>query len=266
VKKSILFVLFLLLFSNVSVFGWQFVSAGEEITVSSGIVVLDPDCYSRTELQELVSRGITPIAWLNVGEIEEWRILPFEVRAKDYVLNQKKSPQSLAFARFYSPSFADILSSRVREYMLKGFTGILFARADYFKLVSNNPLNKRMMWQLILKLIDQASSYRNDPLLLLEGEAFIEEAVINDKIKGVITSGLFNDKKGKHIHPWQRKKRLKELKPLLENDCLLLTVESSKAEQQKLFVKKSCNKLGIDYCFDAMPLMMNRRDFNGKKE
>jgi hypothetical protein len=186
------------------------------------------------------------------------------VRPKDYLLNRTISPQNLKFARFYSQTFSNILVSRVREYMLKGFEGVLFARADYFRLVSNNPLNKRMMWQLILNLSQQAASYKRDPLILLEGEAFIEETVINSKVDGVITGGLFNAKNGKHIHPWQRKKRLEKLKPLLENDCLLLTVENSKTEQQKLFVKEKCNDLGIDYCFDTIPLKMNRRDFNGK--
>ncbi|MGM0598327.1 MAG: endo alpha-1,4 polygalactosaminidase [Candidatus Rifleibacteriota bacterium] len=265
-KKNILSLLLVFVFSTVSAFGWQFVATGEEITASNGIVVLDPDCYSRAQLQELVNKGLTPVAWLNVCEVEDWRIMPLDIRAKNYVLDRKKSPQNLKFARFYSQAFTNILVSRVREYMLKGFEGILLARADYFKLVSNNPLNKRMMWQLVLKITEQAARYKSDPLILLEGETFVEETLINNKIDGVITSGLFNDKNGKHIHPWQRKKRLKKVEPLLNNDCLLLTVEASKTGQQKLFVKEKCNELGIDYCFDTIPLKMNRRDFNGKSK
>ena len=265
-KKRTLLVCFIFLYSSLAVFGWEFVATGEKVATSSGIVVLDPDSYSRRQLQEIKSKGLKPVAWLNVCEVEDWRILPFEARAKDYVLNRKISPQNLSFAQFYSSTFAKILESRVREYIQKGFEGILFARADYFKLVSNNPLNKRMMWQLILKLTEQALSYKSDPLLLLEGEAFIEETIINNNIDGIITSGLFNDKNGRHIHPWQRKKRLNKLKSLLENDCLLLTVETSRTAPQKLFVKEKCNEIGIDYCFDTIPLKMNRRELNGKKK
>jgi endo-alpha-1,4-polygalactosaminidase (GH114 family) len=260
------FALFLLLPLMVQpCFGWQFVDADTVPELNRSIVILDPDSCNRADLGTFKEMGLKTVAWLNVAEIESWRLIAVDVKAKDYVVPNRFSRQGLPLARFYSTEFKTIVKSRVREYMLKGFSGIFLAGTDKFAEISNNPINRSEMWRLIEELASLASSLAYDPIILVQGSDFVERIKSSELVDGVIISGLFNAEKGRHVHPWQRNDRLDRLKCLFETGKLLLTVEMAERSQQQEFIERECKKLNIDFCFHQIPLKMKEIEYGSKR-
>lgn len=248
-------------------FGWQFVDSINFEKLDSGIVVFDPDNLSREDLKRIKSSGVTPLAWLNLSEIEDWRVISVEAKEKEYAFQVKSSPNDLKLAKFYSSDFRLIAESRVREYLIKGFSGIVFANVGFYGLVSNNPVNRSEMWRLIENLAKQAGDLSTDPLLLIHnGVDFVEELKESKNVDGLLTHGLFNTLRGRHVHEYQRKEVLKKLKPLLGKGKLILTAEMTHASKQREFVARTCKKAGVDFSFQKLPLKMKRRTIDDFKK
>ncbi len=259
-KKVLL--LMLLTVTAVPAMAWQFVAGNAEIDSQQKLLILDPDSYDRHDLARIKAKGHVPVAWLNLGEIEDWRLIGIEVREKDYVFAKRFSPAGLNLPRFYDKSFKEIMEHRLREYLLKGFAGVFFAKVDCFKKVSNSPINRGEMLALVRRLTQLAKSLKARPLILVHGLEFVDEILEDPDISGIVTQGLFNARNGRHIHPWQRQKNMQVLQRLLKNDKIVLTAEMTKAANHKKFVARSCLELGIDYCFSDLPLKMQRRNNN----
>ncbi|GAB4283472.1 MAG: hypothetical protein Kow0029_29630 [Candidatus Rifleibacteriota bacterium] len=265
--KKIKRLLFLFLLLSSAVNAWQFDSVRDIPGSASAILVLDPDFYGRTELAELKKMGAKPIAWLNIGEIEEWRTVAADFKLKNYAFQKRKSSNGLKLAVFYSDEFGQIAEERVREYLMKGFSGILFANVDFYSQVSNSPINRSEMWRLIEHLAGKARSLNlNSCNLILDGNVYIREVADSKVIDGVVITGLFNGEKGRHVHEWERQARLKQLGPLFSRKKSVFTVEMANKAHRIDFIERECKKLGIDYCIENLPLQMKRRLNNGLKK
>lgn len=252
--------LLLLLCSLIPCFGWQFSDSTSMDMSSPGIVVLDPDNFSRDDLLNLKKAGLKPVAWLNLSEIEDWRIISVDAKEKDYAFSDRFSPEELKLAKFYSTDFWKIAESRVSEYMMKGFSGLVFANVGYYSLVSNSPINRNEMWYLIENLAKKASTLCVKPLILVHnGLDYIVEIKNSKLVDGLVTQGLFNSFSGRHTYKWQRQEVLENIEPLLKNGKLVLTAEMADKTKQVSFIRETCEKEGLDFCIQKLPLKMNRR-------
>jgi endo-alpha-1,4-polygalactosaminidase (GH114 family) len=251
----------LLIFSVLALpgFSWQFREIDTES--SDRLVVLEPDEWSQKQLAELKKQGYKPLAWLNVGEIEDWRLIIHEFKGpEEYAFLKRKTDNQLMLARFYGTAFRKIAQARVREYIHKGFAGIFFAGAGYYSKVSNSPINRGEMWSLLDRLAQLANSITAKPVLIIEGAEFFNEINTDNRFSGVAFSGLFRKKNRKRVFPWQRKSKIEMAKKLIDQNKIVLIAEMTANEQQKGPIRQKCEKLGIDCCFTELPLRMKRRE------
>lgn len=223
--------------------------------VSEGYVLLDPDNWSKKQLFELKEKGVVSLAWLNLSDIEPKRIVPINIKKRDYVFPRDKTNSGNPLAIFYSTYYRKMLADRLREYLLKGFDGVVLARAHNYDEISDHPINRKEMWSLIMLLAFEAQKINPNSLIIVHDNGrFVEKISNHPFIAGSLVEGLFNEYKGRHIYPWEREKRLKILEPLLTNKKLIFTVETSDTEERKNQVLTESKTLNLFPAFSMLPL------------
>jgi len=262
VYRVSLFMALLLAFSANSspALAWQFYT-GENISeINAGIVVLEPDNWSRDQLLQLKAQGRRTLAWLNLTQIEEHRIVPVDIRDRDYILSGRYRPENMKIAVFYHQSFRRLVQTRMREYLLKGFSGIVLAKTGYYNLISNSPINRSEMWRLITFLADDAIKINPAAEIIIHNsEDFWPEIKTTPAISGVLAEGLFFSPQGRQVRLWQRQKRLDTLKDLLEAGKRVMIAEDARTEKRRQQVKTEAAKLNLLAEFVTLPLTINER-------
>lgn len=240
--------------------GWQFYTGQNIDEISAGIVVLEPDNWSREQLLKLKSQGRRTLAWLNLTQIEEHRVVPVDIRDRDYILSGRYRPENKKIAVFYHQSFRRLVQTRMREYLLKGFSGIVLAKTGYYNLISNSPVNRSEMWKLMTFLAEDAAKINPAAEIIVHNsEDFWPEIIATPSISGVLAEGLFFSQQGRQVRPWQRQKRLDTIKELLEAGKRVMIAEDARNEKRRQQVKTEAASLNLLAESVTLPLAINER-------
>lgn len=249
------------------VFAWQFYSGSDIVDVEPGYALLEPDNWSRQDLEIMRQKGIKTLAWLNFSQIEKSRVVPLDIKEKDYVIAGRYLPEGKSLAVFYSRSFRDLLRLRLREYFLKGFAGVVFAKAGYYDQLSNSPINRSEMWRLITDLAYEARQLNSSALVIIhDASSFFDEIRQTPVISGIIEEGLYFGNQGRQVRPWDREKRLSALIELKGNGKLIMLAEDARTEQRRQYALTESQKQGYDTAFTRLPLIIERKVTDGPKK
>ncbi len=239
---------------------WQFYNGSDISSISSGFVVLEPDNWSRNDLQQIRNKGSVPLAWLNLSQIEDSRLVPIDIMSKDYAINRRYLPEGKKLAIFYGQSFKNLVKIRLKEYLLKGFAGVVFAKIGSYSELSNSPINRSEMWRLIEEMSAEARRLNSSALVILHDSAdFAAEIKQGQLISGVLEEGLYFGRNGRQIRAWDSEKRLKLLKELHANKRLILLAEDARTESRRQFSVNESQKHGFDPGFAVLPLNIERK-------
>jgi len=239
---------------------WQFYTGHNISEINSGLVILEPDNWSRKDLMTLKSQGRKTFAWLNLTQIEENRIVPFDIREKDYILSGKYRPENKRVAVFYHQSFRRLVLGRLREYLLKGFSGVVLTKTGAYNQISNSPINRSEMWKLITFLAEDALKIIPEAEVIIhDGESFWSEIQKSSLISGVLVEGVFYGPRGRQIKPWEREKKLNSIKRLLESGKRVFIAEDARTEKRQKHVRNEAARLNLLAEFVNLPLMIEER-------
>jgi len=259
--------LVLILCLQMPVFAWQFYDGSDIAALEPGYALLEPDNWNREDLYAMRQKGITTLAWLNLSQIEENRLIPLDIKDKDYVISGRYLPEGKKLAVFYSQSFRDLLRLRLREYLLKGFAGVVFAKVGYYDKLSNSPINRSEMWRLVTDLAVEARRLSSSALVVVhDASCFFDEIRQTPIISGVVEEGLYFGKQGRQVRAWDREKRLNTLIKLKENDKLILLAEDARTEKRRQFSSSESQKHGFDSAFAQLPMIIERKVTDGSKK
>jgi endo-alpha-1,4-polygalactosaminidase (GH114 family) len=258
--KTVFMALLLVLASPpLSAESWSFYQGDDPAMVKTKIAVLEPDNWNRESLKTLGDSGCKAIAWLNLTQIEESRLVNSDARTRDYVISGRYLPEGMKLAVFYSSAYRSILVERLREYMHKGFAGVALGKVGYYREISDNPVCRSEMWQLIKLLASEAQKIDPAAIVLVhDADDFLAEIDADRSIAGVIAEGLFYGKKGRQVKFWQQSPRFVALKKLAEKGRLVLCAEDARTAQRRASAAAFCLQNGF-YC-DALrlPLVIER--------
>ncbi|PKL49711.1 MAG: hypothetical protein CVV42_05080 [Candidatus Riflebacteria bacterium HGW-Riflebacteria-2] len=246
---------------------WQFYNGSDTAGLIPGYVVLEPANWSRSDLMEMRSRDIVPLAWLNFSQIEDDRLVSIDIKAKDYVIEGRYLPEGKKLAVFYSQSFRELLKVRLREYLLKGFSGVVFAKVGMYTALSNSPINRSEMWRLIEDMSQEARRFNSSALILLhDATEFYDEIRQNKLISGVVEEGLYFGCQGRQVRPWNREKVLRQMQTLRSEERLILLAEDARTDERRKFVADECGRHRFDQGFVTLPLDIERKAKDGQKK
>ena len=246
---------------------WQFYNGSDSADLLPGYVVLEPDNWGRNDLKEMRRCGIVPLAWLNFSQIEDQRLVPIDIKAKDYIIAGRYLPEGKKLAVFYSQSFRDLLKVRLREYLLKGFAGVVFAKVGSYDVLSNSPINRSEMWRLVEDMARESRRLNSSALIVLhDALGFYDEIRQNQLISGVVEEGMYFGRRGRQVHRWNREKKLKQLVSLQSDNKLILFAEDARTDERRRFVADESGRHGFDHGFAELPLDIERKDKDDQKK
>lgn len=259
-SERLLIAIMMFLALCVPVKAWQYYNGSDINDISPGFVVLEPDNWSRNDLQQMRDQGVVPLAWLNLSQIEASRLVPLDVLSKDYAIDRRYLPEGKKLAIFYGRSFRELVKIRLREYLLKGFVGVVFAKVGSYTELSNSPINRSEMWRLIEDMSAEARRLNSSAFIILHDAAdFADEIRQNKLISGVLEEGLFFGRNGRQVRAWDREKRLKLLEELQADKRLILLAEDARTDSRRQFSLNESRKYGFDPGFAVLPLNIERK-------
>lgn len=246
---------------------WQFYNGSDSADLVPGCVVLEPDNWGRNDLKEMRAQGIVPLAWLNFSQIEDQRLVPIDIKDKDYIITARYLPEGKKLAVFYSQSFRDLLKVRLREYLLKGFAGVVFAKVGSYDVLSNSPINRSEMWRLVEDMARESRRLNSSAMIILhDALGFYDEIRQNQLISGVVEEGLYFGRQGRQVRRWNRETKLKQLLSLQSDKKLILLAEDARTDGRRRFVAAESGRHGFDHGFDELPLDIERKAKYGQKK
>ncbi|RCK80581.1 MAG: hypothetical protein OZSIB_2894 [Candidatus Ozemobacter sibiricus] len=197
--------------------GWQVALGPADVGrgAPGEIVVIDADRWSRTGLQKLADRGVVPVAWLDVAHPEDGRTYLVGLPTKDLYVplpvprgkRGVRGPRRLA--RFYQTSWREALRRRVRELAHKGVAGLFFTGTDAHRWLTDHPVGRTAMQDLLADLAREFRAHRAEALILLHGDvALATDARLASLVDGLVLDGLWFGPGGRTIRPWERERRL----------------------------------------------------------
>ncbi len=252
-------ILLCLMSVSASLGAWQFYTGSDLQKIESKTVLLEPDNWSRKDLWDMQQKGHITLAWLNLTQIEEQRLVPIDIRARDYMLSGKYRPEGKKIAVFYSLAFRQLLKNRLREYLLKGFSGVVLAKVSLFREISNSPINRSEMWRLIEELASEARRIKPDALVIIhDGEEYISEVSSGDAVSGLLVEGLFYGIQGRQVRPWDRAPRLAALKKLQADGKMILLAEDARNDDRKKKATVEASQSGFQAAFHRLPLSIEK--------
>lgn len=145
------------------------------------MVILDPDNYSRNQVYLLKKLGTIPFAYLNVGEIEEYRdymdtLDPSIALSPDALWNHRY------FANICDTLWIKLVETRVREILMDGFCGVY---ADFGGLLKEYPNLRSCAVNLVRKM---KSSAGNAYLIVNAEPTIIDQ--LGHMVDGICVEGL----------------------------------------------------------------------------
>jgi len=168
------------------------------------MVILDPDDYDASDVEKLKLLGATPIAYLNIGEIETFRKY---YKAADTLLFLSPDPywRYSYYVNICSPAWQKlVVENQIPAILDKGFCGLFL---DLSGLLSEYPAMKKCAASFVIKIRDKVG-LRN---LILDGGTQIIDRV-GDEIDGLAIEGLMGhydfDSDSYGVYPgssWNRK-------------------------------------------------------------
>lgn len=265
--KALVLLLLLAVILTSPLAAWQFYCGENAAELVADTVLLEPDNWSRDALQAMRNNHRVTLAWLNLAQIEDWRLVPAGLKEKDFVLSRRYNPENLKMAVFYSTAYRSLVKGRLREYLLKGFDGVVLAKTGYYKEFSNGAMNHLEMWRLIEELAIEARAIRSTAQVFVhDGESFHTEISKSQHIDGIVVEGLFYGYQGRQIHSWDRLPRLQELQKLQSTGKKILTAEDARTVSRQSFVDAECRRLNIKAAITELPLKIERQKTHASKK
>ena len=164
--------------------------------------------YSREEIQNLKDAGVIPIAYLSIGEAEDYRFYwgdDWESNPPDWLGEENPEWEGNYAVKYWRDEWHEILHSYIDKIMEQGFEGLYLDKVDEFEYwaepdsgedeyLSEDEAAKRMI-SLILDLANYARSRAEGEFYIIpqNGESILryDDGTLVDIISGWASEDLF---------------------------------------------------------------------------
>ncbi len=223
---------------------------------SGTILLLDPDEVSATEIHALRAKGITPLAWLNLGYREPGRSFSAHLEDRILSLSQKK-PRTPRFpVRFFSAVWKRCLQQRVFELTNLGFQGLFLTGLEAAAEITDHPMAVDEMVQLCRFVRLRLEGLTSRPFVVidvpLDYRGQIADLQFADRL---CLQGIWYTNPRRGRRPWERKPLIDRL--LRQTTVPILTVDWPPQSRRET-VRSEITALGAEPCFTSLPLLTIR--------
>lgn len=174
------------------------------------LMVLDPDCYSAFEIQELKLSGATVVAYLSVGEAESYRDYYAKIASSGLIIAENESWKTNFSIKYWDPLWLDTLQKYSSSILEKGFDGFFMDVVDAWEAYDEEqqPEFRKKMQLLLTSLADFSRRKRAGIKLILQNSHQLMEAEeVFRRFDGINQESLFASWANEKIDKdWQQQK------------------------------------------------------------
>ncbi len=178
------------------VFSWACVY--QKVAVSAirknaaDMIVVEPDFYSYRDVQSIRESGKMVIAYLSVGEGEDYRAYASKPGFKDLVIRENPHWPGNYRVSYWDERWRKILTDYGLEILGKGFDGILFDVVDAWESFPEDPGKEAKMAHLLSELVRTFRASRSGLAMLLQNShELFDFPEIRSGFDGMTQEGLF---------------------------------------------------------------------------
>ena len=221
---------------------------------SGTVVVLDPDQWSRREILDMRSRGLVPIARLDIAHRERRRTFASLIDEKWLVIPKHSPAPDPAPVRFYLDAWQRLLLTRVDQLLHLGFSGLLLEGTSAATEITDHPTIGREMqtWAGTITRHVRSLGIGSGTIFLRHEGGTIPEPDCCDSPDGIVVSWLWYPPRGRNLHPWERAVPLKRLSSWISRGRRVLTLDHPRTLQDRRRVAEEARAAGFDPGF-AIP-------------
>ncbi|MBF0408383.1 MAG: endo alpha-1,4 polygalactosaminidase [Candidatus Riflebacteria bacterium] len=223
----------------------------------AGMMILEPDHYSASEILDLKHNGKHIIAYLSVGELETYR----SYCTKEVVSQLKYSenpdwPDNFR-VKFQDPRWEKILKNYIDEIMTKNFDGIVMDVVDVWKIFPDTAASKESMIKLITSLGIHIRNRNLDSILLFyNSHELFDNTLVENLFDGILQESLFTTWKKEPVDPEWRLQTISSLEKLRTKGKFVGIIEYKRSPAIIKNLLNQCRKYG--FClYTADKYLMN---------
>ncbi|AJG41175.1 cysteinyl-tRNA synthetase [Thermotoga neapolitana LA10] len=139
--------------------------------------------YSQEEIKIMLDAGVVPVAYLNIGQAEDYRFYwknDWYENPPEWLGEEDKMWPGNYFVKYWYPEWKDIIFSYIDRILSQGFKGVYLDRVDSFEYWSSTgQISKEEAARRMIDLIEDIAEYirkENPDILIIpqNGENILE--------------------------------------------------------------------------------------------
>jgi cysteinyl-tRNA synthetase len=175
----------------------------------AGMLVIDPDHYSRADIEKIKGGRKIVISYLSVGEAESYRSYATEDLKKSLVLKENPNWPENFRVKFWEDAWRETLLKYGRDILDKGFDGFFLDVVDAWEDFPDIPERRKQMAKVIVTLAREFRRIRPGLLMILQNShQLFEDPEVFAEFDGITQEGLhISWQEPAPEDSWRRKKR-----------------------------------------------------------
>ncbi|MBF0499171.1 MAG: endo alpha-1,4 polygalactosaminidase [Candidatus Riflebacteria bacterium] len=211
----------------------------------AGLLVIQPDPYTASDVAELKRGNRQVLAYLSVGEAESYRPYFKKNIISDLLIKENPEWKDNFPVKFWDPAWEIIVSEYAETIAAKGFNGFVLDVVDAWEVQQNKGIAKAQMTELILSIVRHLRKDNPDLVfIVLNSHALFDDSRFSDEIDGIIQESLYYSWKEAPPVSWQKEK-ITALKKLRETGKFVGLLEYTRRVVQIAKTKRIARNLGF---------------------
>jgi|GEM_PF-2441398 len=190
-------------------------SVAELSSSPAALLVIDPDFYSAEEIKSVKQSRKIVLAYISIGEAENYRSYFPKIKGKSYLGSENPSWKGNFMVEYSHPEWKRILCEYSQKIIEKGFDGLLFDVVDSWENHGTNSQTRSSMTGLIVSLAEFLRAKNPALILLLQNsDRLFENPKVMQLFNGLTQESLFYSWRAEHLSWHQQRDKIARLRNL----------------------------------------------------
>ncbi len=216
----------------------------------AGLLVIDPDAYSASDVARLQRGNRLVFAYLSLGEAEAYRSYFADPTLKPLLGAENPNWPGNFPVALHAPTWRTLVTRYAQQILAKGFDGLVTDVVDAWENAPNRETARRQTADLVIAVAQTMRATRSDRyLLVLNSTGLFAEPGIDAEVDGVIQEGLFYSWQPGGMPAAQQRTKLAALTRLRTAGKFVALLEYTRRDRQVREIRQHARRHGfIGYC------------------
>ncbi len=217
------------------------------------LLVLDPDAYEAEDVALMKKGGRKVVAYLSIGEAEEYRW--YFSRARSLIIKENEEWQGNYPVRYWEAAWLKILEEYMAAIQAKGFDGLYYDVVDLWESLENRPSAKAEMARLVVTLCRKYKAKNPGALFFFQNsDQLFDDSEVTREMTGMIQEGLWYTWMDENISEEERQRKIATMARLRKLGKFIGLLEYTRKPEEMTRARDLARKLGFSPYFSTKEL------------